>query len=157
MFQVFKCFKYTNVSRIQMVGIQIPTILAFFFRKEESFNCQGFSKEISDSKSETYQKKQLVMSKYGYTGGVKRPVDDFMRHDPDGPSLDELRRKHQVHSIVNTVGARIPNPFRIRMVHSCSVLVPTIRKPNHGQSRWFCTKTLFLFLYIKRSRLKRPF
>ena len=31
-----------------------------------------------------------------------------------------------------TVGARIPNAFGIRMVHSRSVQAPTIRIPNHG-------------------------
>ena len=32
----------------------------------------------------------------------------------------------------STVGAQIPNKFVIRMVHSHSVLVPTIQKPNSG-------------------------
>ena len=34
-----------------------------------------------------------------------------------------------------TVGARIPNAFRIRMVHSRLVLVPTIQKPNFQNVR----------------------
>ena len=37
-----------------------------------------------------------------------------------------------IEKMVHTVGARIPNEFGIRMLHSCSVLVPTIRKPNYG-------------------------
>ena len=60
----------------------------------------------------------------------------------------------------DTVGARIPNAFGIRMVCSCSVLVPTIRKQNfqNGRFRLGC----FIYkekkcIYIKRSSLKRPF
>ena len=39
--------------------------------------------------------------------------------------------------VLYTVGARIPNTFGFRMVHSCSVLVPTIRKLNfqNGHSK----------------------
>ena len=43
----------------------------------------------------------------------------------------------------NTVGARIPNEFGIRMVHSRSVLVPTIQKPNHGKLRLFYVYNIF--------------
>ena len=48
--------------------------------------------------------------------------------------------QQQYHIILKysyTVGARIPNKFGIRMVQSCSVLVPTIRNPNNGQPRSF--------------------
>ena len=42
--------------------------------------------------------------------------------------LGNLKQKSQ--NMLTTVGARIPNKFGIRMVHSCSVQAPTIRKPN---------------------------
>lgn len=32
------------------------------------------------------------MSKYGYTGGYKRPVDPHMKGDPEGPSTEEWIR-----------------------------------------------------------------
>ena len=36
------------------------------------------------------------MSKYGYTGGVRRPVDNSMKGDPEGPSIEELQRYFKV-------------------------------------------------------------
>ena len=38
----------------------------------------------------------LAMSKYGYTGGVRRPVDNSMKGDPEGPSIEELQRYFKV-------------------------------------------------------------
>ena len=48
---------------------------------------------------------------------------------------------------INTVGARIPNKFGIRMVNSCSVLVPTIRKPNLASLDHFIHKERKIFFY----------
>ena len=47
----------------------------------------------------------------------------------------------------NTVGARIPNKFGIRMVQSCSVLVPTIRKPNFASLDHSINKEKKYFIY----------
>ena len=55
-----------------------------------------------------------------------------------------------------TVGARIPNKFGIRMVHSSSVLVPTIRKPNFASLGRFIYKEE-IFLCIKWPSLEQPF
>ena len=41
---------------------------------------------------------------------------------------------------ISTVGARIPNEFGIQMVQGCSVLVPTIRKPNYTSLDHFIHK-----------------
>ena len=36
------------------------------------------------------------MSKYGYFGGNKRPIDSSLKGDPEGPSLEELQRFFKV-------------------------------------------------------------
>ena len=58
-------------------------------------------------------------------------------------SLQELLFR----SLLLTVGARIPNKFGIRMVNSCSVLVPTIWKPNLASLDHFIHKEKIYFLY----------
>ena len=40
-------------------------------------------------------------------------------------------RGYFIYTFINTVGAQILNKFGIRMIHSHSVQVPTIRKPNY--------------------------
>ena len=42
------------------------------------------------------------MSKYGYTGGAKRPVNRSMKQDPEGPSIEELNRYFKVNSNAET-------------------------------------------------------
>ena len=56
------------------------------------------------------------------TKTLKRTCFKEQRRFQEGPVLEM--------SLAITVGARIPNKFGIRMVQSCSVLVPTIQKPN---------------------------
>jgi hypothetical protein len=65
-------------------------LFSFVPRKEESFVCQGFHLKKTPSSNWS------AMSKYGYTGGVKRRIDDSMKQDLEGPSIDDLNRYFKV-------------------------------------------------------------
>lgn len=70
------------------------------------------------------------MSKYGYTGGVRRPVDRSMKQDPEGPSIEELNRYFKANYLKD------PSLAARRIDHDPRLGGPAFRKQNFPARSW---------------------